>query len=100
MAYTATGTAADGVFTAVSVVTASTAGASNTAFVGRGTYDATNLSFTWNASGLDSLVVYDQNSALATIDSVAIVLIGYATTTAPGIAIAGGTLNLTLGAPV
>jgi len=100
MAYTATGSAATGVFTAVSVVTANTAAGSNTAFIGRGTYDATNGSFTWSSSGLDSLVVYDQDSSLATIDAVAIVLVGYATTTVASIAIgSGGGLNMTLGAP-
>jgi len=48
MAYTATGSAATGVFTIVTYTAAQTAAASNTAFIGRGTYDATNGSFTWS----------------------------------------------------
>jgi Ca2+-binding RTX toxin-like protein len=99
MSYTSlTATAVDGGFISTVVYTAAaTAAVSNAAFFGRGTYDATNLSFAWGTGGTDTIVVYDSTSALATITTQAVVLVGVAVTTGVTLSADSTGVTFTLG---
>jgi len=101
MTYTAlTATAVANSFISTVVYTAAaTAVAENSGFFGRGTYDATNGSFTWNASGNDTLFAYDSTSANSSITTQAVVLVGTTvlSTAAPTLAVTAAGMTITLG---
>lgn len=70
--------------------------ADNQVNVYRGNYDAATGQFTQNNAGTSSLVVYDADATAATSTFQAVVLVGYATTTATNLVDAGATVTWTL----
>jgi len=97
MTYTAlTATAVANSFISTVVYTAAqSAVAENSAFFGRGDYNATNGSFTWNTSGADTLFAYDSASANSAITAVAIVIVGYAITSGVTLSVATAGMTIT-----
>jgi hypothetical protein len=96
-AVTSTATAISNLFvSAAEYTSAATAAGDNEVFFGRGNYS--NGSFTWSATGTDTIVVYDQNSlaGAAEIDGQVLVLVGVAVTEGVALSFAGGGVTITI----